>query len=242
MKIQTTDTINEHRLKIVLSGISGSGKTFQAKTLTKNYKPIIASMESGLMCLTDSSIPYVDLTKDDKGDTIPKHLRINRVMEFYKYVLTDECKAKYDTLFIDSLTEIGQCLFDALRLKYPDNKDNLLVYGELGIKQKDLIKAFRDIPHYNVVITCLSNIEKDDTGKRYTEFDIIGKTAKQLPGFMDLVLYIRINADGTREFVCNGTDSVVAKDRSSKLDKLEPANLGSIFDKILKKEEVNVNA
>lgn len=232
MKIQSTDSVTENKIKCVISGFSGSGKTTQAKTL-KPYKPLVVSAEAGLLPLSGTGIDFIDITKDDSGNLIPKELRIKRLMDVYKYILTDEAKAKYGLIYIDSLTEISQVLFDHLRKEYPERKDNLVLYGDLGQKTRDVLKAFRDVPHYHVVFTCLTVVDKDESGKRFTAFDMIGGIKDKLPGFFDEVLYLRVNAEGQREFVCNQTESIIAKDRSSKLAAVEVGNLGAVFSKIL---------
>lgn len=234
MKISTAKTVTENKLKIILSGVSGSGKTTAVKSLKDaGFNPLIISFESGLLSIAGADIDYIDGTKDDNGAIIPKELRVNRLSEAYKFILSDEAKKKYDTIFVDSLTEISQCMFDFLRKEYPERKDNLVLYGDLGQKMRDAIKAFRDVPHYHVVKTCLTKIEKDENAKRYMGFDLIGSISDKLPQFYDEVIYIRVKDDGTREYVCNPTDSVIAKDRSGKLSATEPADLGAIFHKIL---------
>lgn len=234
MKIQTTNSVAENKIKCVVNGLSGAGKTSLVKTIKANgFNPLIASFESGLLSIAGSGIDYVDGTKDDAGVTIAKELRIKRLMEIYTYILSAEARKKYDTIYIDSLTEISQCMFDMLRKEYPDRKDNLVLYGELGQKMRDLIKAFRDVPDYHVVFTCLSKIEKDESGKRYVGFDLIGSIADKLPQFFDEVFYLQVAQDGGRELLCNNTTSIVTKDRSGKLSSMEAADLGAVFNKIL---------
>lgn len=241
MKINSTNSVKEIKIKVLINGLSGAGKTTQVtKVKEAGYKPLVISFESGLLSIAGKSIDFIDGTKDDEGNVIPKESRITRLMEIYKYILSDECKKNYDTIYLDSLTEICQCMFDALKKEFPERKDNLVLYGELGQKMRDLIKAFRDIPHYHVVFTCLSKIEKDELGKRYVGYDLIGSIADKLPQFYDECFYLRINGEGTREFICQSTDSIIAKDRSSKLKQVEPADLGLIFNTITEKGKENV--
>jgi len=238
MIVQSTDSVKENKIKAVITGVSGVGKTSLLATLkTGGYKPLIISAEGGLLSIAGTGIDFIDITKDDEGKLIPKEKRVNKLMDVYNYVLTKEAMDKYDTICLDSLTELSQCLFDALRKEFPDRKENLVLYGELAGKTRDLIKAFRDIPHYNVVFTCLTKVEKDDNGRRFAGFDLIGSISDKLPQFFDAVLYLRANEKGERELICNSTDAIIAKDRSGKLDKSEPANLGSVFAKIQQQQE-----
>jgi adenylate kinase family enzyme len=232
MKVQTTNSVTEQKIKALVGGFSGAGKTTLAKTL-KKYRPLIISAESGLLSLAGTGIDFIDISKDDAGNIIPKEQRIDRLTEVYRYSMTEECKKKYGVLFIDSLTEISQCLFDRLRKDFPERKDNLVLYGELSQKTREVVKAFRDTGDYHVVFSCLSVVDKDETGKRFPAFDVIGGISSKLPGFFDLVLYLRALPDGKRELVCNSTDTIIAKNRGDKLQPIEAPDLGLIFDKIL---------
>jgi hypothetical protein len=234
MKIQTTNSVAENKIKCVVNGLSGAGKTSLVKTLVgAGYKPLIISAESGLLSLAGTGIDFVDITRDDNGALLPKEMRVQRLMEVYRFINTPEAKKKYDTIYPDSLTEICQCMFDALKKEYPDRKDSLVLYGELGQKMRDLIKAFRDVPDYHVVFTCLSKVEKDESGKRYVGFELIGSIADKLPQFFDEVFYLQVAQDGGRELLCNNTTSIITKDRSGKLSSTETADLGAVFNKIL---------
>jgi phage nucleotide-binding protein len=235
MKIQNTKNVNEQKIKAVIYGLSGAGKTTLADSL-KDFNTLIISAESGLMSIAGSGIDFVDITKDDNGNLLPKENRIDRLMEVYKFANSLEAKKKYNLLFIDSLTEISQCLYDRLKKEFPDRKDSLVLYGELGQKTRDMIKAFRDLGDYHVVFTCLSVIDKDETGKRFAAFDLIGSISNKLAGFFDLVLYLRADSEGKRELICDATDSILAKNRGGKLQAVEPADLGLLFNKILKGE------
>jgi energy-coupling factor transporter ATP-binding protein EcfA2 len=232
MRIQSTNSVAENKIKAIIAGPSGSGKTTQVKHL-KALRPLLISAESGLLSVAGTGIDFLDISKDDSGNLIPKENRIKRLMEVYQYILTPEAREKYGLIYIDSLTEISQVLFDHLRKEYPERKDNLVLYGELGQKMRDIIKAFRDVPHYHVIMSCLTTVDKDDSGRRFAAFDLIGSIKDRLPQFFDLVLYLRVTAEGGREIVCNQTDAITAKDRSGRLSPVEPADLGAIITKAI---------
>jgi hypothetical protein len=122
-------------------------------------------------------------------------------------------------------------------MKYPDRKDSLVLFGELGQATRDVVKIFRDLD-YHVVFTILSKIEKDDSGRRFVGFDLIGGISDKLPQFLDIVTYLKVDNDGKRSFICAPTDAILAKDRSGKLDAVE-YDLGTMFNKINKKGENN---
>jgi phage nucleotide-binding protein len=236
MKIQNTMNYSSNKLKILIYGESGVGKTSLAKTITD--KTLIISAEAGLLSLNDSNIDVIDITQDNDGKPILKEKRIQRLVEAYQYLLTDECKKKYQWIFIDSLTEISQAMIDSLNVEFPERKDSLVLYGENSKRMNSLIKSFRDIPFYNVVFTALPEIDKDENGFRFTTVQMVGSIAKKLPAFFDEVFYLFINDEAERLLLCEKSDKVIAKDRSGKLDRLEKPNLAQIARKIKGEEDV----
>lgn len=234
MLINSTANVKNTRIKLLLKGFSGAGKTTAIASLAgSGFRPLIGSFEAGLLPLASSKNPidYIDGTKDDNGNPLAKELRANRLREIFKFAQTEECKKKYDTIVLDSATEISQCIYDKLKLEFPERKDSLVLFGALGQHSRDFIKAFRDLD-YHVVITCLAKVEKDDSGKRFIVPDMIGSISDKMDQFFDIVTYIKANEDGTRSFLCSPTDYVSAKDRSGKLGQIE-TSLGDIFKKVL---------
>lgn len=234
MKIENTRSIKENKIKCVAYGPSGAGKTTLIKTLKdEGFNPLAINLESGLLSIAGSDIDYIDATKDDEGKPLQKHEKLGQLMNCYKYILTPEAMKKYDTIVVDSLSEVSSVMFDAIRKEYPDMKDNLIAYGLLAQKMKDFLRALRDIPNYHVVFICLSKVEKDQDGRRFAAVEMIGSISDKLAGFVDEFLYLRVNDKEERELICSSTGSIIAKDRSGRLDKIEPANLGKVFKKIL---------
>lgn len=238
MKIKSTNSIEQQKIKAFVYGFSGAGKTSLAKTLPKC---LVISAESGLLSIANSGIDYIDISQNDSGDLIPKEKRIDRLVDVYRWLLTDDAK-KYDWIMLDSLSEIGQCLVDRLRKEFPDKKDTLAMWGEYANKMRDLVKSFRDLPNHNVVIVSLAVVEKDENGKRFAAVDLQGSISQKIAGYFDLFLYLHTakQDDGSikRELICQSEDWVIAKDRSGILSQREEADLGKIAGKILNRKEL----
>lgn len=243
MRIQSTKSSGNDQVKMLIFGESGSGKTHLAKTLKE--PTIIISAESGLLTLKDSSIDVIDVSKDDNGSLLPKEKRIERLAEAHTYLTTKEAQAKYKVVFVDSVSEISQLMLDKLRVEYPSKSDVLKMYGENLAMMVSLIKAFRDLPHYSVILTALSGVDKDENGQRYIGVDLIGKISTKIQQYLDEVFYLEVitQADGTRvrELITGKTEKLMCKDRSGELAFREPADLGLIFSKI-RKEKKNVGS
>ena len=233
MKIHNARSVKTHNIKAVVYGPSGNGKTSLAATLGKEYRPLVIDIEGGTLSLHGKDVDILSVSRADDGSLISIADRPARLREVYQFLQKPETKEKYKTVFIDSITELGQTVHHAVSKEYPEAKDTLRLWGAYGVAMRDTVRAFRDLPDYHVVFTCLSKIAKDDSGKRYAEFELQGSISDKLPGFMDLVMYLRVVEDGARELVCQPTDAIPAKDRSARLNKIEPADLGSVFKKIL---------
>ncbi len=237
MKINNTKNYSEDKLKILVYGEPGVGKTTLARTIGE--PTLIISAEGGLLSLNDSEIDFIDISLDDEGKQIPKEKRITRLGAVYQYLLTDECKNKYKWIFIDSLTEVSQNLIEQLNQEFPERKDSLVMYGENSKRLRSLIKSFRDLSFYNVVFTALSEVEKDENNMRITTVSLVGGLASKVPAFFDEVfnLVASVDPDGKerRILVTGKTDKNIAKDRSGKLNKFEEANLAVIASKIRQK-------
>lgn len=233
MKINTTKNYGIDKLKMLVYGESGVGKTTLARTI--DGPTLIVSAEGGLLSLKDSEIDVVDITTDDDGKVIPEENRIQRLGSVYKFLQEPEQIDKYEWIFIDSLTEISQALVAQLHKEFPERKDSLVLYGENSKRLKSLVKSFRDIPHYNVVFTALPSVDKDENGARFLGIDVVGKTGLVLPAFFDEVLYLSImqkEDNEVRVLHCTKEERLVSKDRSGMLDKYEKPDLAIIARKI----------
>ncbi len=139
MKIQSTRSIQDRGLKILIFGESGVGKTTLARTIKEPV--LVISAEGGLLPLHENDIQYIDITRDDDNKPINKTKRFDRLREVFVYLNTEECRKTYKVIYIDSLTEISQCVFDMLKEKYPDKADSLKLYGDLAETMRSTVKA-----------------------------------------------------------------------------------------------------
>lgn len=234
MLVQSTKAFGVDRLKFLVFGAPGVGKTSLAGTTGE--PTIVISAEAGLLVLKDKDLDVLDITTDDQGKLLPKEARFARLKEAFAFLTTDAARTKYKWVVIDSLTEIGQNLVEHLQQKYPNAKDALVMWGEYSKDIRSLIKAFRDLPYYHVVFTALSDKEKDENGQFFTGIALNGKISQALPGFFDEVFYLQVLKDHegktSRRLLTQATDTIVAKDRSGALNPYEEPNLKTITNKI----------
>jgi len=239
MKIKSTSQIHQESIFLLVYGESGSGKTTLARTIKR--PTLIISAEGGLLSLHGSDIDYVDLTVDDENQPITDRAkRLKKLEEIYRLLTLPEYQKRYEWIYIDSLSEIAQNVVEALRKEFPEGKDALKMWGSYNQKMRGLIKSFRDLPHYNVAMTCLSGVDKDENNQRFTTVDMSGKISTQLHQYFDEVFYLFVKdvespKGGTareRLLLTEKTETVFAKDRSGRLDRVEPSDLSLVIKKI----------
>ena len=234
MKVQSTKGIGVGSLKFLIYGESGIGKTTLAGTTGE--PTFILSLESGLLSLNEKEVDFVNISVDDDENVLSTDGKLAKIREVYEYLRTPEAKEKYRWVIVDSLTEIGQLYVDMLKNKYPEKKDSFSLWGEYTDSMRNLVKSFRDLSGYNVVMTALSEVDKDDVGRRFQNIMLQGKIANHLPGYFDEVFYYtKINfEDGTSEraLITEVSEKAVAKDRSGRLEPIEQPNLAQIASKI----------
>ncbi len=152
--------------------------------------------------------------------------------------------SKYETIFIDSITEVSRICF-AWSQKQPDafnrnnEPDTRGAYGLLGREMIKWLKQFQHAPRVNVWLVGLLNEVKDDFGRVSHVMQVEGsKTALEAPGITDQIITMTLMTpeDGPpyRAFV-TGADNpqgFPAKDRSGRLNPIEQPHLGKLMEKI----------
>lgn len=218
VNLKSTSACAPAGVKTLVYGAAGTGKT----TLIAGMPtPLILSAESGLLSLQGSDLAYIEV--NSVGD----------LREAYKWLLASEEAKKFLSICLDSVSEIAEvCLGEQQAI----TKDGRAAYGQLGTVMGDVIRAFRDLPMHVLLIAKLDK-GVDELGRITYSPGMPGqKLSQSLPYFFDEVLALRIekNSEGVlrRELLCQPDSLWLAKDRSGRLDRLEPPDLGALIKKI----------
>ena len=217
--LKRTGTLAASGVKILVYGAAGSGKTSLIATLPN---PIVLSAEGGLLSIIDSNLPYLEITS------------MSDLMEAYEWLTTHEDGLSYNSIALDSISEIAEVV---LNHEKKATKDPRAAYGAMQEQMADLIRAFRDIPNRHIYMSAKLEKSTDEMGRILYAPSMPGnKTGQSLPYFFDEVLALRIEKDAEgiaqRALMCESDGLWLAKDRSGKLENYEKPDLGVLIKKI----------
>ena len=222
MNVMSTKDWVQNGSKFLIHGGTGYGKTFTIRTCPRPFV-INVETENGLLSLHDVDIPYTTIsTLQDLEDTI---------ME----LTLPENWNKFDTLCIDSLTEIAEvCLVNYKKT----NKDTRKSYVDMADDVMEQIRNLITIPGKNLYCICKQKILEDEEKRLRFSPSVPGTAfAQNIPYYFDEVFAIRILKDPEtgelkRWFQTQPDERYASKDRSGNLDMFEPADVGHVLTKI----------
>lgn len=224
ININHTSDIHTSGIKCVVYGESGVGKTVLCSTAPA---PFIISAEQGLLSLAGKNIPYVEATN------------IKQIGDIYSWLVNSEESDIYETICIDSLSELTSVCLLEIKNKMISESDTGKIdarqsYGKLAESIGTMIRKFRDIQNKNVVFVAKQKrIEDDESGTSTFQPFLPGKVLPfDLPYLVDEVFCMRVSRKGARYIQTSAERKYPAKDRSGKLDAEEQPDLTSIFNKI----------
>ena len=243
-------------VKLLMLGKSGIGKTTRLKDLDP-ATTLFLDIEAGDLAVADwpgdtirpASWPesrdfFVFLAGPDKS--LPPESAFSQA--HYDHVIekfgSPTQLDRYQTFFLDSITQLSRQCFAWCKTQPGATSDRSgkpdlrAAYGLLG---QEMIGALTHLQHArgkNVVFVAILDERLDDYNRKVFVPQIEGsKTSLELPGIVDEVVTLaEIKAeDGStyRAFVTHTVNpyGFPAKDRSGRLDLLEPPHLGALIAK-----------
>jgi hypothetical protein len=152
---------------------------------------------------------------------------------------------RFRTLFIDSITVAGRSCFQWCRGQpesFSERTGKPDIRGAYGLHGREMIAWLTHLQHArgrNVVFVGILDEKVDDFNRKTFSLQIEGsKTSLELPGIVDEVLTLAEIKDQSgqpfRALVCQTMNpwGYPAKDRSGRLDLLEPPDLTRLFAKV----------
>lgn len=218
-------------VKLLAYGDAGSGKTPLILTAPR---PVVLVCENGAMSVRNSNIPcWV-------GDTV------ERIDEFFKWFAESSETKNFDTLCIDSVSQMAEIYLDREKTL---SKDGRRQYGQMIDKVMPHINAayYKQNMHL-YMIGKMTNLEVGQKLVRENNMMVVQPIMQKQPMFsgqtlgqrikhlMDEILYVgKFTPQGYAEqtaFLCKGSnETYYARDRSGNLSEAEPADLTALFKK-----------
>lgn len=201
-------------------GESGIGKTTLLQTMPE---PIIISAEQGLLSLSHVDLPVIEINS------------FAQMIDAYKFLRDSKEALKYNSIGFDSISDLSEVLLTEYKGQFKDGRQ---AYGKMADDTADAVRRFRDLARYNVYMIAKLKRQVDDlTGAVTYVPSIPGQQMLQnLPYFFDLVFIMRYDKDKDgkkiRVLQTEGDRQYIAKDRSNKLEKIEPPDLGAVIRKM----------
>lgn len=243
---------NKAGIKGIIVGPAGIGKTSLLYTLDPD-KTLFVNAEAGELSVQEWGGDMVRLRTWQEarnlaaavGGPNPAFSATDPYsVAHYEAIKAEFDLSKYETIFIDSITEISRVCFSWAR-QQPDafnrngDPDTRGAYGILGREMVAWLKQFQHAPRVNVWLVGLLNSVKDDFGRLQHVMQVEGsKTALEAPGITDQVVsMVQFTPDEGKPYRAFVTHAVnewgyPAKDRSGRLDPIEEPHLGKLMEKI----------
>ncbi len=201
--------------KAIIYGPPGSAKTPKINTCPK---PVLLAVEPGLLSMRNSNIPTW---------MAPNKARID---EFFKWFEHSSEAKNFDTLAIDSVSQMCNIALDESKAKH-----GLAQYGEMADYVWPYMQRLYFMKEKHMYLIAKEELTTD--GKRRPSYP--GQQLnRDVPHLYDCILRIAKvpipNVGETLAFQCNGTIDIIARNRTGDLADFEEPDFGKIVQRVMR--------
>jgi hypothetical protein len=241
--------------RILMVGPFGVGKTTQARKLDAASTMVI-DVENGTLAIEDFPVPHVrPQTWPEIRDLIVRIAGPNRSFaphEPYSQAHFDRVGGffpdieKYSTIFVDTVTAAARLCFrwaSAQPEAFSERSGKPDQRSAYGLHAREFLLALHHLQGargLSVILVGALETVTDDYGRTEHRLQAEGqRVPREIAGIVDIVITMHWVDFGDGKpiiaFICTSPNSwgYPAKDRSGKLDQIEPPDLGALITKVL---------
>lgn len=213
-------------VKAVAYGPPGGGKT-----------PAINTAPNAILCITEPGTLSLRGSKVSACEAYTPEA----IDDFFTWLASSTEANKYDTVAVDSMSQMAETFVIqelSRSSKAGNSQHGLKAYGEMAKRVMVYARSLYYMKNKHVYLVCKQMMIEDGPLKLKRPYFPGNQLNIEFPGLYDLIMHCALTQHPQHgiinAFRCRETLDILARDRSGKLDELEPLNLGYIFNKIMK--------
>lgn len=217
---------NNFGVKAIIYGPAGSAKT---PILNTAPRPVLLATEAGLIGMKGSTIPTYEAYTSQRVD------------EFFKWFFQSTETKAFDTLGIDSGSQVADIYLNAAlsgTSKQGNKKHGMAAYGEMATNTMEHLRTLFYTKQKHVYMICKEQIADVDYQSLRRPYFPGQQLPVDVPHLYDFILRLaKTNVPGMAgeqlAFQCNGTMNIMARNRTGNLNDFEEPHFGKLVQKVM---------
>lgn len=213
-------------VKAIIYGPAGTGKT---PLLNSAPRPVLLATEAGLLSMRGSNIPTYEAYTSQRVD------------EFFKWFFGSTETKNFDTLGIDSGSQIADIYLNAAlsgKSSSGNKKHGMAAYGEMATNTMEHLRTLYYTRYKHVYMICkeqIADIDFQSLRRPYFPGQVLPIDVPHLYDF--IIRLAKTNVPGfigeTLAFQCNGAINIMARNRTGNLNDFEEPHFGKLVLKAM---------
>lgn len=231
------DLIQRNGVKMLIYGGAGTGKTRSVLTTPRH---VLLAVEQGLLSLQGENVPVFDVHTNitptmGEGERLNK--KLSNVVEFFEWLEKSAEARNFDTVYIDSISEISTLV---LEMELQKVKDPRQAYGAMADKVLKWVRLLHAMPNKHIVLLAKQEMINSNNINYYQPAFEGQKLFREVTHLFDEIFRFQSKRfkmqTGFQEFMVCSTKNMqdyLARDKSGKLAEDELQDIGAIINKIM---------
>lgn len=222
---------------MLIYGGAGTGKT---RSVLTTPRPVLLAVEQGLLSLQGENVPVFDVHTNitptmGEGERLNK--KLSNIVEFFEWLEKSADARNFDTVYIDSISEISTLV---LEMELQKAKDPRQAYGAMADKVLKWVRLLHAMPNKHIAMLCKQEMINSNNINYYQPSFEGQKLFKEVTHLFDEIFRFQSKRfkmqTGFQDFMVCSTKNMqdyLARDKSGKLAEDELQDIGAIINKIM---------